>query len=303
MKKLLPIIFFSCSIILTAQEETTPETTVKDPMKWVLDTSGLSKKDPITINFVGSGNIQKSFESGEEIPATTGLGVYFTKHFPHFKQKKTFAGMYRVDMEANINIASTLDTISANGLKDMAGAMTVANISDFGRSILTPLNSGEAVNLEIRGYFIKPAFGLISGVRVHYTGSNRNWQVTDGDADTVMQATTNMARIGVFHEFIPFENREDYSITLGFAYAYNSVQGDVGLDDNKEIRALFLGTEEKRFKGWEVGLGLRLKNIRADFAYTIFNKNLPDISGLTGNRLVTTIRFVGGFGLDLGKKE
>lgn len=309
MKKIILTIMLA-PLLTHAQDSTTPkkskstewfrtEVVTTGKLDTLLNEKIVSedKLKPLDITFVGSGNIQKSFEKGDELPATTGLGVSAIKYFPHLSNK-TFAGFYRVDIEATINIASTLDTLSSASTIQSNGDIRASDMSLFGNSILTPLNAGEAASLDIRAYNRKSYLGFISGFRVYNVSSNRNWQV----GDTLIQATTNMFRLGAFHEFVDFENRDDYSITLGIAWAYNSVRGDVGLDSNSELRKVFLGTDQYKFSGMEFQMGLRLKNIRADFAYVRFNKNLADVPGLTGNRLVTTIRFVGGFGLELKDK-
>lgn len=249
---------------------------------------------PFDIKFVGNANIQKTFESGEGVPANTGIGFTVTKYFLG-RTSKTFGGFYRIDVEGSINVASTTDTLKADGIITANNQRIVTNQRDFGTGVLTPLNSGQAVNLQIIGYNRITYFGLISGFSARYTGSNRNWQL---NPDTVVQTTSNLIRVGVFHDIVPYKYRNDYSVTLGIAFARNNISGDIGQNENESLRRIFLGTDRKSFNGYEFSLGFRLKNIRAEFNYLIFPSDVS-VPGLTGGRLVTTIGFVGGFPIDV----
>ena len=94
----------------------------------------------------------------------------------------------------------------------------------------------------------------------------------------------------------------EYSVNFGIYLAYNSIRGDIGQTINDPIRIQILGTDKKSFKGPEVALEIRLKNLRAEFGYSWLSSE-TEVPGLTGGRLLTTITFVGGFGLKLDKDE
>lgn len=258
-----------------------------------LNDSDSSKNE---LNFFGSGNIQKSLETGEKLPASTGLGVSYSHQFG---SKLLWTKIDKLELDASINVASTVDTIVA--LYDNNGAIT--NSSKFGASILTPLNAGQAVKIGLRLNFKDPLlWSFIDGVKVKYVGSNRNWEVIDNGEKKVIQGTNSYFRLGLFQEFLPKEYLYDYSINFGLYLAYNSIKGDIGQSANDEIQSNVLGTDKNSFIGPEFALEIRLKNLRAEFGYS-WLKSDEQVPGLTGGRLLTTITFVGGFGVKLDKEK
>ncbi|MBO6515433.1 MAG: hypothetical protein JJ975_02685 [Bacteroidia bacterium] len=269
----------------------------------------LTDEDPFSIKIVGNGNIQNSLESGTDIPTNTGIGISVVKYLYEEREggqegemkiaHNTFAGFYKVTLDASINVASTVDTLVAN-FEDQE----VTNQSDFGTSILTPLNQGggQAADIELTGFYAQTKGKLLSGLRLRYIGSNRNWDLPDSNGSNLEKVTTNMLRFGGFHEFVVPQSRKDYSVTLGVAYAYNGIAGDLGLEKNDDIREAILGTTKRHYHGAEIGLNFRLKNVRVNFSYPVFPWQ-GQVSGLTGGRLVTGISFIGGFGIDVGKEK
>ena len=246
--------------------------------------------DPFQINVVGSGNIQGAVSELSNIPANTGVGTTITKYFDD-QFNFTWAGMYKVNFEAIVNVASTAEPI----LVQTTEAGPAENVEDFGRSILAPLNSGQAVFLLMEGYRTMALGGLISGYELEFIGANRDW-IYKGDT---VRATTSAFRAGIFHDFVPFspiENREEYAVTFGIAYALNTISNDIKLTDNTDILKKVLGTEKTAFHGIELSFDLKFKNVRAGFAYPIlFSKDEDEIPGLTGGRVITSISFTGGF--------
>jgi hypothetical protein len=242
-------------------------------------------EDTAVIQFVGNGNIQKTFEEKDDVPSSTGIGVSYVEKW----REPQFFDFYKIELDGFINIASNVDTVQ--GILDSSGKIT--NASEFGSSALTPLNSGQAISLTFRGYFLSAKLIFISGVRIKYNASNRVWNF-NGES---VQTTMNSIRIGGFHEFLKAEYRDDYSISLGISTAFNTIAGDLALDKNETFRASILNTKKTAYFGVEYSTVFRIKNIRAEFAYTV----LPGMSvpGLSGGRLVTTISFVGGFPLKL----
>ena len=243
------------------------------------------------INFYGTGNIQKSLERGEQIPASTGIGVNYQQWYDSWL---LFDFINKLELDAVINVASTVDTVVAS--YDRSGRIT--NASAFGNSVLTPLASGQAVKIGLRLNF-EDDFLTISGIKVRYTGANRNWQESDSTA--AIQSTASAFRIGVFHEFLKPELLDnDLSINFGVYFAYNSVKGDLAMESSRDFRRSVLNSKRNIFIGPEVELEIRLKNLRAQFAYSWLQPG-TDVPGLTDGRLITTISFVGGFGLKLNR--
>ncbi len=255
-----------------------------------------AQKEP-QLNFYGAGNIQKSLDNGEKIPASTGLGVNWNYWFPKPADTTKRFSFDKLELDAMINVAATVDTIIAK--YDVNKLIT--NSSTFGSSILTPLNSGQAVKLSLRLNFRKPILFrslFIDGIKIKYVGSNRNWQFDNNGQNQVIQGTNNYFRIGAFQEFLTKKLLDDYSINFGLYIAYNSIQGDIGQKSNDSYRSKILGTTNTSFWGPEVALEIRLKNLRAEFGYSWLGTD-NEVPGLTGGRLLTTISFVGGFGLKL----
>lgn len=263
-------------------------------------------EESFSISFVGNGNIQNTFKNEDDIPVNTGVGVSLNKYLvkedangnytKDYKVLKIFS-IYKISLDASINVATTADTLEASFNQNNE----LTNTSEFGNSILTPLNSGQAVNVDFYAFSNKPILKLFNGIHINYTGSNRIWSLTDtSNMNTYRKASVNKLRVGLFYDFVPMNYNKDYSVYFELAYALNSINGDIGLNKNNSIREFILGSKENTFNGAEFAVGLRLKNVRATFAYTYFPFE-DDISGLSGGQLVTTIAFVGGFGLDLDK--
>lgn len=175
-----------------------------------------------TLSFFGSGNIQKSIDGGQKIPAYTGLGVNYSQKYDTLAGKRLlWNAVDKIELEAVINVASNVDTLVA-----AYDSLSVVNSSYFGSSILTSLNSGQAVKIYLRIDFAHAKFAkLLDCIKAKYVGSNRNWLVTDGYNLKTIKGTCNSLRIGAFHEFIPKPLLNDYFINLGVNFAYNSIKG------------------------------------------------------------------------------
>ena len=244
------------------------------------------------LSFVGTGNIQKAINDNE-VPANAGFGVTYEKDFGDQSQ-----GFDRIRIEASLNVASTVDSLIAN----FSPNRTLLNQSDFGQAILQPINSGQAAYFSIVAGFKPKQFdqkgnvfipGIISGANFKITSSNRNWYVED----QITKFTSLSWQIGLYKQFFPLFNRNpDYDITFGLAYAMYHILGDVRI--NEELRSNILGTRQKTFAGLEIDVGIRLDNIVGTITIPlVFGPK--DIAGLTGARLLTNIRFTGGFPLGL----
>lgn len=294
MRKILIIVatFFYCTVnsqenATNLQKKTAPngETTFVAP--------------PPIIEFVGDANIQKSLNNGSGIPANTGIGVVYREILPP-KYNKFF--LFSLELGLTINVASTADT-----LKTMYDAsQKLLNSSDFGNSILLPSNSGQAYNLYTKFYFTNdrtgkqenpsPIFYILSGGYINLNGSNRNWN--DIESKQNIKASTLSFQAGLFHEFIAPSARENYSITLGAGYTSRRILGDIVSVSNEDLRKRILGTTKTFYNGYEVIIGLRLKNIKAEVRIPVLS-NKESIPGLTGTQPNTFIGFTGGFPLKL----
>lgn len=266
----------------------------------VFPTSGNNGQSKLT--FVGTGDIQKSLSQGDEIAANTGLGAIFNRIFD---EKAFFSDL---SVAFSINVASSVDTIKA---KYIDGEIT--NSRDFGAYLLVPQNSGQAVQLNFNVYLKpekikifekKPIFlsNLFSGFNTEFIASNRVWQ----NNSVSQYASTFLFRTHLFHDFIPNEIRleKGYAIRIGIGYTYRGLGSDVGFknETTNEFRNEILGATETHWDGFEYGLSIEFKNITAS-AYIPVIKSNPDIPGLTGFQFVTSIKFSGGFPVELSSES
>ncbi len=251
-----------------------------------------------TIQFVGSGNIQKAINnSNGEIPANTGIGVIYREKIDDGSR---LLWLYNFELSLNINIASTVDTIKPE--YDVNGRMT--NKHDFGNSLLLPSNSGQSFNVSFKGYFDGkkdginapvPFFEMLSGFYVNFAGANRNW----ASDERYVKASVLSLQAGVFHDFVGRRHRnQGYSICIGLGYTGRFLLGDIAHEDNDDLRESLLGTRALSLHGAEFMLAIQLKNIRASvrIPYLYSSREVPGLSGIQPN---TFIGFTGGFTLAL----
>lgn len=264
--------------------------------------------DLVYIDFVGSGDIQKSISQGDDINANTGIGVIFERFADFDKLVQSF------ELEATLNIASTADSINSKFEEDR-----FINRRDFGTYALNPISARQSLYLNSNLYFGYPpnvnskflsflTKNLVSGINLRLITSNNVWTYKDSISNLGVIAF----RGGIFHEFIPdnyrieqgSENfgRSRYSIFLGLNYSYRGIIGDITADKNKVLRDKILGSEQKKFGGFEINFGFRLNNLRAEFQMPILKKDEYSIDGLTNTQFLFSIKFVGGFSLKLNNK-
>ena len=103
---------------------------------------------------------------------------------------------------------------------------------------------------------------------------------------------------GLFHEFIKPAYRTNYSITLGFGYSGRWLAGDITGHTYDALREQLTGSPRKAFGGAEIIVGLRLKDIKAEF-HIPFLSTKNAMPGLSGTQPSTLIGFTGGFSLQL----
>jgi hypothetical protein len=284
--------------------------------------SGYEKETPderngITeIYFVGTGDLQIGLTdrpaANKNIAANTGLGVLFWRVWPNGRE---------LQLDAKISIASTVDTVFA---ETQNGAIT--NNRLFGRYALMPIGTGQATQVNALLYFDRTKTyseynaltnwqkcgHFISGIELSGAASNQVWAVpastTTGGTAVALRAvnvSTLAWRLGAFHDFMPQElgRQKGYAIRLGLNTIGRVLRGDIGLETPamQTMRTDFLGSKTTNYWGYELLLGLRLKNIRAEAALPhLFQGGGESVPGLTGAQFVTSISFVGGFPLNIG---
>lgn len=256
------------------------------------------------IHFVGDGNIQNSLTNNSTIQSSTGLGVIIHRDVP--KPSASLISSYEFDI--TINVASSLDTVVAKYNNKL-----IQNAKDFGTSILIPRNSARAAQASFKGYFSPQSKLryrlLLSGIRLSAVGSARNWEAELWESEDsvgnriTVEAATMALKAGFFHDFVPNEIRmsKKYSVLLGFDFSMRWLFGD--LDDSKafgpKIRNNIFGKNDKHFFGVEPYIAIKLRNITAEVSIPYLDPFGSHIPGLTGAQFLTTIRFVGGFPVDL----
>jgi len=270
--------------------------------KFISNHSKISQK----IEFVGAGEIQKSFSEEKEVPASTGLGIYYERNMDCGYVKK-------MELEAVINIASTVDTIFA---KYNSTTKEINNRRDFGNYLMSPTISGQSTSIHYRLYINelynkrvieKQRRPWICGWDIQLAVSNRVWSNSNDSIKKSVHASGLSIKGGPFYEFIPhlFNNNEEkgnetYSASVGVNVSYRMLLGDVSQNNQKAFRKELTGVKNIYALGIEPNFVLRLNNIRAEAAIPILfnlgdkNTGLP---GLTGIQFVTTIKFIGGFPL------
>jgi hypothetical protein len=265
--------------------------------------------DKTYLDFVGTGDIQKALSGGQDLNANTGAGIIFER----YRGLKTW--FQSLEAEMSINIATTSDSIMAN-VESVNGANMVTNQRDFGSYMINPQSGKEAIYANANLYFGYPenAFGeiarYISGVNVRFVGSNNLWQYVD-PTTAANNFNVNVGayelRLGISHEFLPDNVRIDqttsrakYSLFLGFNYSLRALVGDITSQENANDRMLLIGTKQTSFNGYEFDAGFRLNNLRLEFQVPVLSAGKStQVPGLTNTQFLFTIRFIGGFGLEL----
>ena len=207
------------------------------------------------LRLFGDGAVNNLVEVDQKKSANTGMGIQWIEHFPE-KRKHQFLWFYKVELEGHVNFASTIDTI--HGQLSNTLDSIVLNANSFGNSILVPASSGSSGDIRLRLYNKNTWGGFISGLYAQYSGANRNWtmpeqQISISMDTSIVQRTThlnsNLFRIGLFHDFINYDMRDDFSVLLRAGYAANWVAGDIAQD--LEILEKYLGSDQTSHHGWE----------------------------------------------------
>lgn len=267
--------------------------------------------DSVFIDFVGTGDIQKSISNGDEVNSNTGIGFLFERYFIDSGQTKHGHNrnyIQSLELEGIINIASTADSLI---LDRRNGA--IINRRNFGTYVLNPISAKQSLFVNSNIYFGFPDetkskwfakfSSIISGINIRATASNNVWKYNDS---TSRNLGAIAFRCGVFHEVLPDnirlsdQKRNKYSIFVGLNYSYRGIFGDITSDSNDVIRTDVLGASQTSFSGIEANFGFRLNNIRAEFQMPVLKKReAASIDGLTDTQFIFSIKFIGGFALKL----
>lgn len=267
-----------------------------------------SDKYKTFFDFVGTGDLQKAVSNGAPINANTGAGIIFERY------RGEGLLIQSLEIEASINIASTTDTVLGKYEK-INGVNTLTNSRDFGAFLLYPVTGKQSFYQNTLVYFgypgkFRPWAKVFSGFNIRFAASNSVWGYNlTGNTTDVSQINVGafLLRAGLFHEFLPDGHRRNedgrakYSLFLGFNYSLRALVGDIGADKNRDLRKHFFGTDKTGFHGTEINMGFRLNNLRLEFAMPFLNKS-QQIPGLTNGQFLFTIRFIGGFGLEINQK-
>lgn len=268
--------------------------------------------DTPSIQFVGSGEVQKAITEGSELPVNTGLGVIYRKEFnPDSLREKIYrfgrnkasiekgTKIYKpsflrpllFELEAIINIASNTDTLSVDRVNG-----NIINRSAFGSGINTPINSRQSAKLTARIY-CKDYIHILDGYEAGLYISNRSWLINDS---TNIGAGVLNFKLGFFADVIPNKFLENNSIRLGIVpLGFKFLIGDIAQSTNNIYRNEIIGSENIFFWSPELNLTIQLQNIEANFSLPITYTYGSDVPGLSGVQFITSISFTGGFGLKL----
>ncbi|MBL7750703.1 MAG: hypothetical protein JNN29_04935 [Chitinophagaceae bacterium] len=258
------------------------------------------------VDFVGSGDIQKSLSEGKDINANTGLGIIFERFNGVIDGQDFILDkiLQSYEIEATINIATTADTINSAVQNSI-----LQNRRSYGSYVLNPVSAKQSLYINSNFYFgypsSNPGFAklahYISGLNFRIISSNSVWQYDTTSTNLGVLAL----RAGIFHEFFPDnyrltkEGRSRYSLFLGLNYTFRGIFGDISAAKNDDLRLKILGSSQTKFSGLEANFGFRLNNIRAEFQMPVLSNKAASIEGLTNSQFLFSIRFVGGFALKL----
>jgi hypothetical protein len=271
--------------------------------------------DKTYLDFVGTGDIQNAISGTQTVNANTGAGIVFERYTGDTKLSNIFQSL---EVEMSINIATTSDSIIA-AVSTQSGTPTVTNVRDFGTYIINPLSGKQAFYGNANFYFGYPdknrwLTDIISGINCRFVASNNVWQynatTTAADAQNI-NVSAFAFRIGGFHEVLPDNIRVDattkrslYSLFLGVNFSVRGLAGDISSPQNAAVRQAILGTTKTTWYGAEFDMGFRLNNLRLEFDIPVLSAgNSNRIPGLTNTQFLFTIRFIGGFGLQLNSSS
>ncbi|MEM9887425.1 MAG: hypothetical protein AAF849_16135 [Bacteroidota bacterium] len=254
--------------------------------------------------------LQKKLRKEQALVTEKAKTIVIDKKFKRFFES--------LDMEAYINVASSVDSLEAQTeINPMNMDTVVINKRLFGNYVLNPISSRQSVFINSDVYFNPELLWVkggwitkwISGANFRINASNTLWSLPVDDDRSRFAGALNL-RFGLFHEFLPNnkirdkENRRKYSVRLGLNYTFRELAGDISSPSNNSIRDQFLGTTDTSFSGLEPSFGFRLNNIIAEFSMPMIGgSSMGDIDGLTDTQFLFSIRFVGGFSIKIDGKE
>lgn len=264
----------------------------------------LDKKPDQELYVVGSGELQKTINQGDKLPASTGIGVFY--------ERKTINNpILKFELEAIINVASNADTIFTIYKNDF-----VNNKRDFGSYLMSPTMSKQSTYIHYRSYrnelltkryLQEQRRPYICGWDARMALSSRVFYDTkDGNN---YHASSLYLLIGPFYEFIPQNSQkgsskdpiDNISITFGISGSFRMLIGDIIQKDNQDFqKKIFNNNKNLVLLGAEPNFQIKLENIVFEATlpvlFNVSNKG-TSIPGLSGIQFLTSIRFIGGFPL------
>lgn len=288
-------------------------------LKGFSQSGSVSKDTTACLEVFGNAIVQNIHnDPTKEIPATTGIGVFYTR-----QQFKT-TWLARYQLEGFINVASTLDTLTANYSyeSNMAGE----NRRVFGNSILQPtlarksasialvmhINSQKKKNKDCEDDKTEnepPFLGIFipNVIFGDFSAGARSWNIASDSAkyQSTIEVVPAAARLGFGYEFIPFskcnpQNLDRYSIIFGVARSFRGIFGDAS--GYKNSLAKFIGTETQNYWGWDIMLRIRVQRIKFDFVLPATTSKNGHVIGLTGGQFISAVSFVGGVKIPINQK-
>ena len=274
MKKriLLLSLLFQTTIVVNAQDTT--QTTTKKKLE-----------------IFGSAVSQNIYnDNTKDIPATTGLGIYFFRRLDKVK----WLDFYELD--AYINTSSTVDSIHAKLNTD--NTETTDNTRrNLGNSILQPTLGRVAAKLSLTFHTKWNGFFMPNVIFGDFAVSSRNWNINSDSASNGynLNVLPVSLRIGAGYDVIPFEDLEKFSIFFGIAPGFRYIGGDAY--KSQELKKS-IGLEKNFFPAVDFILKFKIDRFKVEFNLPwIFVDN--NVTGLSGGQFVTNIGFVGGLNIPL----
>ena len=84
---------------------------------------------------------------------------------------------------------------------------------------------------------------------------------------------------------------ERIKLIVSYGLTTRRLGGDFGLDSNRELRKMFLGTDKRGFNGSNFGVRLEVSKFYGEMNLTSFNKKF-DIAGFSGNQAIISLGLI-----------
>lgn len=281
---LLIMLIFTASF---ARSEESKKDSTKENNKSTVAISEIpnSSNDGTQFFISAEGNIQGVLtNSSDEANGNTGaLGLKI------IKRKKNEPDITGSEFLAKITLTGNADTVG----------------NEFGASILNPLTGSRSAYIDWRLWkndlnindllpwnWLKLVKNL-SKLNLHLYGGIAS-KVWVSDSLNLSKKVTSIAwGIQYFYDFLKYKGDDGpFAAILDVGIASRGILGDITGSENKEFRMDVLGTDIRNTYGFEIGLTLIVKNLKANFNYlNLFSLTKTDakINGLTHGQIVAGI--------------